>query len=219
MNRWLVSACVLGLVVACGQKTGTSTSNVDGQLQSGTFPSAPTAVDAVDETGAHTRTPVAADGSFHLSLTKGHTYRLAIVMAAGSEPLVFPRSASKLDTTVRISSGAARVALGAVHHVASAPATGFQLRSAGAPSTGAPCDGECVDDQSGATCDDGNQGQDNQADGECVDGKDAKTGAACTDEADSADPTQPMAIPEHDAPDDVGGCNDGADDEGETNDD
>ncbi len=78
---------------------------------------------------------------------------------------------------------------GAVRHLASAPAEGFDV-----PEARESCDG-----------DSGN-------DGECENGVDAKTGAACTDpqgdESDDADPTEPMAVPEHAAPGAVQGCAD-----------
>jgi hypothetical protein len=77
-------------------------------------------------------------------------------------------------------------------------------------------DGECtkgVDEKTGAACTDPVEGEDKAAetesDGECEDGVDAKTGAACVDQ--DADPTQPMAIPEHNAPDVVAGCAEGED--------
>jgi hypothetical protein len=78
-----------------------------------------------------------------------------------------------------------------------------------------------VDDDEKTACESGAQGAGDQGDGECENGKDAKTGAACSDsdtEGDSADPAQAMAVPDKNPPNDVAGCEDGADD-GEESDD
>jgi hypothetical protein len=236
------------IAVGCGTSTQTpvTTSKVTGSLTAASFPAAPTAVEAIDETGAKLQAPTDAQGNFQLVLAKGHTYRFAVVLGSGSEPVVFPRASKRLDTTVRISSGAATIALGAIRHLNAAPVSGFTVKTASTgtkPQTenaGEGNDGECVngviegtgaacvDDDGKASCDSGN---DNGADGECENGKDAKTGAPCTDaeqgagdgetddDATAADPTKPMAVPDHNAPDNVAGCNEGGDGDGETNDD
>jgi hypothetical protein len=73
-------------------------------------------------------------------------------------------------------------------------------------------DGEVDDDAEGAESE-ASDAAETEEDGECEDGIDAATGAACVD--DDADPTGAMAVPEHNAPDDVAGC----DEEGEEEDD
>ena len=153
---------------------------------------------------------------------------------------MFPRTGCHLDLTFRISSGAAAVALGAVHHLGSAPAGGFSIKSSTKPASanGQQGDGQpgecvdgvvmgtntpCVDDDHKATCE--QESETSDGDGECKDGKDAKTGQPCTDtdkvgDEEDADPKQAMAVPEVNPPNDVGGCNDGGDNEndGEGND-
>jgi hypothetical protein len=193
------SLCLPLVVLGCSSKDsgGAPTeSTVRGTLALSTFSATPTGIQAIDENGAKITGKLAADGSFSLVLPKDHTYRLVVTTASASEPIVFPRTTGKLDTTFRMSGGGAAVALGSVRHYDSAPAGGFmsvgtskQLRS----SEPAPAEGD--------------------GDGECEDGVDAATGAACVD--DDADPTGAMAVPEHNAPDDVAGC----DEEGEEEDD
>jgi hypothetical protein len=218
-------------------------STVEGKVAASTFAlGAPTSVEAIDESGARTRAAVGADGAFKLSVTKAHVYRLVAVTPKGEEPIVFPRADGRLDKTFRVSSGAAIVALGNVRHFDKAPATGFTVKTAppapapatttttqtaggetadGAPGecvngsimgTGAPC----VDDEGKTSCESGNTGADDQSDGECNNGKDA-TGAACTDpqEGEAADPAQSMAVPDKNPPNDVAGCDDGGQSEGE----
>ena len=246
----LLFAAALAILGGCKKKTAAApdtTSSVTGALTVASFPSTPSAIEAVDEKGTTVQAAVDEQGRFQLSLPAGHTYRFAVALAAGSEPLVFPRASKRLDTTVHIATGAATVALGAVRHFNAAPADGFTVKSSSGssptkPQTETSGDGNvgecvdgfvkgtgspCADDDAKASCDNGEGQNDNGADGECENGKDKKTGAACTDEqggdtetnddaASDADPTKPMAVPDHNAPDDVSGCNEGGD--GESND-
>jgi hypothetical protein len=228
--------------VACSSSTSSSpSSTVEGKVAASTFAlGAPTSVDAIDESGARTRAAVSADGSFKLSVAKAHVYRLVAVTPKGEEPIVFPRADGRLDKTFRVSSGAAVVALGNVRRFDKAPATGFTVKTAPAPAAttttqttggGETADGApgecvngsimgtaapCVDDEGKTACEGGNSGADNQSDGECENGKDA-TGAACTDpqEGEAADPAQSMAVPDKNPPNDVAGCDDGGESEGE----
>jgi hypothetical protein len=241
----------IGIVLAIGCGTSSqapsSSSKVTGSLTMASFPTAPSAVEANDETGAKVHAAIDPQGRFQLTLAKGHTYRFTVVLPAGSEPIVFPRASKRLDTTIRVTSGAATIELGAIRHFDAAPADGFAVKTASTgtkPQTENVSEGDdgecvdgfvkgtgvaCVDDDAKASCDNG-ENHDDGNDGECEDGKDKKTGAACTDEQDdgetdddsstAADPAKPMAVPEHNAPDDVAGCNEGGDDgDGETDDD
>lgn len=181
--------------LACTSTKSKPTSTVEGRIDSSTFAlGAPTAVDAIDETGARTHTPIASDGAFRITIAKGHVYRLVALAPKGEEPLVFPRTGGRLDRSFRISSGAAVVALGSVRHFEKAPAT-FS-----------------VNDDGKTSCEGGGDGAGVPSDGECENGKDAKTGLACSDDdqgGDSADPAQPMAVPDKNPPNDVAGCDDG----------
>ncbi|MDB4994754.1 MAG: hypothetical protein JWM74_2186 [Myxococcaceae bacterium] len=188
-------AALASLAAACGKTApADTTSSVTGALDVGSFSSKPTFVEAIDEKGVKTQASVDASGKFTLSLPKGHTYHLAVALAAGSEPVVFPRASKRLDTTMHVSTGAATVALGSIRHLASAPA-------------------EIEGNDDAQTCENGNDQQgDNQTEDNGADGETNDDGP----ETD-ADPSQPMAVPEHNAPDDVGGCNE--ENDGETNDD
>ena len=166
---------------------------------------APTGIDAVDETGARTHAALKADGSFRFDIAKGHVYRLVTHAAQREEPVVFPRGqgpAARLDRTFRVSSGGARISLGVLHHVDRAPAT-FSTT----PATRTSCEG-------------GGAGADDQEDAECENGKDAKTGAACSDgeEASDANPAAAMDLPDNNPPNDVAGCDDGQNDGEDTSD-
>jgi hypothetical protein len=224
--------CVLA-AVGCSQSTASkATSTLDGTAALATFPASPVSAVATDETGRAVAAPVGADGHFSLTLTKGHHYAVSFAGAGGDIPVVWPRASGKLNASFRLSTGGARLDIGSVRYFASAPEGGFHV-SAGAPATSTSGPDEecvdgviagtttpCVDDDGKTTCDDGQEVDD---DGECENGVDARTGAACTDPPEStgvADPTTAMAIPDRSVPDDVSGCSEEEDDDdGETNDD
>jgi len=225
---------LLGLALAACSAAPLPPSSVSGSLVLASFPEAPTAVRATDELGASSSSPLDAAGAFRLSLALGHSYRLDVVSAVGTTPIVFPRALGRLDTTFRVSTLGAVVALGNVRRMDVTAPTTFALLSASDPADGAEgADGECVDgylagtttpcidDDGDVTCvDDGEEDDDGEVadapDGECVDGIDATTGAACVDE-DAIDdaPAGPIAIPEHNVPDDVAGCGQDGENDGE----
>lgn len=241
-NFLLVAACFTA--AGCGGKaTGTPTSTLTGTLARETFPDEPRSITATNERGASIVTSVNGSGPFKLVLRKGHTYRLAVTLADGSVPVVFPRASGKLDPSFRVSGGAALVNLGTVRHLAAAPAVGFHMQalSQSAPAEGAGPQGggecedgvdiatgaACIDDEGQLSCEEHDDDDDvdgnYEGDGECENGVDATTGGACTvlpegdeaaDDADEVSPDGPMAVAEHNVPDDVGGCDDDDDDEG-----
>ncbi|MFT3926864.1 MAG: hypothetical protein QM778_30240 [Myxococcales bacterium] len=247
MKRLIVLTAIstwLGCSSQSESKAPITSSTLEGLLAMDSFTSAPRSVDAVDEKNQHLSSPVASSGAFRLSLVKGHHYRLTVITANGSEPMVFPR-AGKFETGFDVTGGAALVSLGTVRHFDRAPAGGFgsssvtkSAESSEAPGkecedgvlqgSGEACvdedgqlsceenhdaagDGECQDGKdvtTGAACTDDDQvGEtpDDQADGECENGKDVTTGATCVDD-ELADPNQPMAVPAHNVPLQVGGC-------------
>ena len=217
-------AClVAATTIGCSEPAthGNDVSSVSGALATATFPSAPSAVEATDEAGAVSRTAPNAHGAFVLPLTKDHTYRVAIVTATGSEPLVFPRASGKLDTTFKIGTGAAKFDLGTIRHLDSAPATGFKhAQGKDAGEDGECVDGTlegtgeaCVDDDEEVTCEGARAAE--APDGECENGKDVATGAACVDDDDAepgADGSKALCVAENNIPPEVGGCEDGAKD-------
>lgn len=221
-------ACVL---FGCSSSSAPKTVALEGTVDSA-YPGQPAAIRATDETGMLARAKLSSNGSFRLVLNKDHTYHLDVV-GAGVDQVVFPRKSGALDRTFHVSGGGARVVLGQIRHFDALPTSGFRFlaqttvsappATTGAeacvngmmPSTGAVC----ADDSAHTTCeaeaedDDGEVADDGAgaADGECVNGKDSVTGSACTDAkgTDAADPASPIAVPDHNVPDDVGGCDDG----------
>jgi hypothetical protein len=193
-----------------------------------TFPARPTALDAVDERGVHVRSMLDTNAGFSLVLTKGHTYRLSVVGGSSSLPVVFPRTAGTLDSTFRISGGGAVVDLGKVRYLASVPAGGITaVGTASAALVSADAGGQsgevgecvdgtllgtstpCVDDDAKMTCDDG-EGEETSGTEKADLGEKAgviEDGKPDGEEADDVvDPNAPLAVPEHNAPADVAGC-------------
>ncbi len=96
--------------------------------------------------------------------------------------------------------------MGTVRYAPAMPAGGFRVMSTTLPipSTGNGGSGDCMDcvnDDQQTSCDDGSTGA---------------PSAATSDTAEQADPTHPLAVGQHNAPEQVGGCQgegeDGADD-------
>lgn len=206
----LCCGVLAGLVLAsCGGKTEWTDSTVQGELDLASFPAAPVAVEATNEQGRVIQSKLAA-GAFELQLPRGHKYQLMVVMTSGAEPIVFPRADGSLDLDFSVSSGGAVVALGAVHHFASAPPTGFDLKVDAQVS----CEADEENEQEGEH-EDADETDDDDV--ECENGVDATTGAACVDDPE-ADPNQPMAVAEQNAPDEIGGCADDDEEEDEEED-
>lgn len=200
----IVVTAVLALA-ACSTsetKSAPSSSSIEGQVVASSFKAVPIGLVAIDEAGTRTSIALGAEGAFKSELAKAHTYRLAVLLPGAEEPVVFPRTTGgRLDLTFKISSGGAKLALGAVRHFDAAPAAGFPVTRAAT---------EC------------NEHEGDDGDGECVDGKDAKTGAPCKDDDDAEaghDATKPMAVPEKSPPNDVSGCAEESDGDGEEDDD
>lgn len=218
-------------VASCGGLTTRTDSTVQGHLDVASFPSTPTAIQARDEHGNVVQAALNA-GQFSLKLPQGHKYQLDVLMSGGQEPVVFPRGDGSLDLDFKISGAGAVVQLGAIHHFDSAPIGGFVIKTtaSGEGEVGECVDGTimgsgeaCVDDDAKATCEAGDDNEqegehqdadESDGDGECENGVDLATGAACVDEPE-ADPTKPMAVAEHNAPEDVGGCDDEEEEDGE----
>jgi hypothetical protein len=222
--------CVL-LGMGCSQSASKTTSTLSGTAALSTFPAAPVAATAIDETGRAVAAPVGPDGHFTFTLTKGHLYTLSLASTDAEVPVVLPRASGALRLSFRLSTGGARLDLGSVRYFASAPQGGFHISTAPATAGSGPdeecVDGllagtstPCVDDDGKVTCDDGAEVDD--GDGECENGKDARTGAPCTDPPESgavADPSSAIAVPDRTVPDDVSGCSEDDGEDGETNDD
>lgn len=205
----LILASGLAALSACAKSSSvaaTTTSSVSGSLSVTSFPSKPSAVEAVNEKGLGVTSTIDTQGHFKLALEKAHTYRFNVILASGVEPMVFPRTSKQLNTTMQVTSGAAMVALGTIRHFSAVPASGFAFKSASTtPRTASPTgaaagsdggcvDGRvagvgaaCVDDDAEASCDNGADTSDRGADSECDNGKDSKTGGSCTDAPEKDD--------------------------------
>jgi hypothetical protein len=116
-------------------------------------------------------------------------------VAANDVPLVFPRQGGALDTTFLVKTNGAKVALGSVRFLSSAPPGGFKVSATVKTSH---ADDE-VDDDDHAACDDGSESSD------------SKTPEADTPD-NRADAAKPMAVAEHDAPNEIDGCDKEGDD-------
>ena len=146
----------LGLVVlstaACAndKKSSVGVTTLSGTTALSSYAATPRSVLATDETGRTSSAPLAADGSFSLTLKRAHTYHVDVITDAGPIPLVFPRTSGKVTKTFALRSDGARLALGAVHFV-HAPvvvpveariAKASALRIASLGSSGASDDGQ-----------------------------------------------------------------------------
>jgi hypothetical protein len=168
-------------------------------VMASSFPAVPSAVAAIDEAGSTSRTTVAADGSFSLPLAKAHVYKLAVlggnVGGNGAIPVVFPRQSGSLDRSFRLDSDGALIRLGAVRYAPKRPAAGFKALVAPAAQD---CT-DCVNDDQQVTCADASGSGEAQL-------SESETSALETETAEQADPTQEMAVVDHNAPDEVVGC-------------
>lgn len=185
-HSFLVASLMVCGVVGCAAngKPAPTHSTLHGSLSTSSFSSAPTAVQAVDEGGRRVRSDIAKDGTFALTLGRGHRWSLEVVLPSGVEPIVFPRANNNVDVTFRVVGGGARVELGSVSHL-------------GTPTVAAVT-------TTAMTCDttDGNF----EGDGDCENGV---CTAAPTGAPEQADPSKPAAAAEHEVPEDVGGCEGG----------
>lgn len=198
------------LVVSCASKTR-STSTVSARVDRASFPEAPSSVVATDETGRRTTSSIAADGRISFELAAGHRYRLSVVGASTTTPLLYPRSGGSLDAAFQIKGGAANVDLGAVRYMAA----GSVVLKASACTDGKLASGAPCADEADEKCDEGAEGD---GDGECENGKDP-SGKACVDDdapVEATTATSAFAVSTHAAPAVISGCDDG---DGETDDD
>jgi hypothetical protein len=204
MRSWpgLVLAVVL---MACSDddKPDAMTSKIEGTLALASFSSAPTGVDALDEAGIRSHSGIGPDGAFGLDLTKDHVYRLVVVGPQGETPVVFARSPAQLDRTFRLDDGNVVVSLGTIRLLPKAPDAGISVRT-GAPTDPACVDGKvsgseaaCVEDIVPVTCAPGAAADPDDGD----DDDDARP-------AETADPAQPFALPDRNAPKKISGCED-----------
>jgi hypothetical protein len=204
--RTVASLVVLGLITGCAAKSSVSETTAQGQLALSTFPEHASAVIARSASGMETVSTPSATGAFALSLAKGESYSIRVVMESRSVVVGMPRTSGAIDRSFKVSSAGVRIDLGVVRY-----------HAAGATDPVVP-------GAEAASCEDGsNDGEEGTqgAEGECVKGIDSTTKAPCSDVPEAADPADTvdanaeMAVPEHDAPADASGCEQGGEKAGE----
>ncbi len=190
----VVSLLAVSLIVvaACGAP-GTGVQVFSGVAALQTFPDPPTAVRAVSSGKLISETPIAADGSFSLSLQPGLKYRIEFTGGAVSPVLVMPRSSGRVDTLISVRGSTAPFNLGTVRYIGdpSTAAFHYTTRSAGDSADGDAVQNECengVDPNTGAVCVDDN---DEQGAGECGAEEDAAGSDADTDQVECQDGIDP----------------------------
>jgi hypothetical protein len=169
------------------------------------FPAAVTSVNIIKGSSIVASAPVAADGSFRLSVPAGSSYSIRLV-STGQTALVFPRHSGTVASTFAIRSGGVSFDLGAIYYLGTSTPT-FAFHDGASSGT---CDGE-DHDSSGATCvDDGDatEGTCDAGDSESESGDGSDGGSDAAEPADSGD-----AVAEHNFPAD--GCADGNDNGGD----
>jgi len=184
----LLAFAALGVAGCSAAAKRSDTSTIDGSVSSASFSSTPVAVQAIDEHGRLVRSDVAKDGTFQLQLGRGHRWALEVVLASGTEPIVFPRANNNVDATFRVVGGGARVSLGSVRHVGAADAWSVTSTA--------------------VTCDDSSDGN-FEGDGQCENG----VCSSAPDGVEAADTSKEASVAEHEAPADVGGCDGGGNNE------
>lgn len=190
-------AAVAITTVGCAAKSKTvPETTLSGTAALSSSPVVPTTVTATDEAGRAIVAPIGGDGRFVLKLSRGHSYKLTFAMNHDLK-VVFPRTSGRLDTTFNLRTDGAKIQLGSIRYVASAPTGGFHIVAAtpGAQQTGDVNDGQSV------SCEDGSQGS----------GGEGGSETEATDGSDAADANTEMAVGDHNAPDQVDGCGGGTD--------
>jgi hypothetical protein len=176
-------------VTGCASDPGQT---ISGRVKAGSFPEPITHVRAIGNTST-VQAPVAADGSFAITLPAGERYRIEMVSAVRRSDLLFPRpTTGTLDTSFYIASSGAAFDLGGVQYVKD-PATSTTIFDTG---------GGGSEDGSGGTEDGTGGGQDTGTGG----GQDTGTGggedggASCgstSSEPDGAGVSEDGAVAEH----------------------
>lgn len=214
MNRIsLLGLLVLSTAACANTKRSVGETTLQGTTALSSYAATPRSILATDETGRAWSTPIAADGSFSLTLKRAHTYHVDVVTDAGAVPLVFPRTSGKVTTTFAVKSDGARLSLGAVRFVHTpvvvpfeariSKASGLRIASLGNSET----DDDGPNDHQDVQCGDGSHG--NGQSSEDMEGDD-----------DQANASGDVSIAEHNVPENVDGCGEDDDEnDDESNDD
>lgn len=199
-----LSYAVLALPLAIGCSSS-QPQVLTGHINPG-FPTPITSVTVIKGSSVVATAPIAADGSFRLSVPAGTGYSIRLV-STGQTALVFPRHSGSINTTFAIRPGGVSFDLGGLHYLGTSTTT-FAFHDGAASGT---CNAEdhdstgatCIDDgdTSGGTCEAGDGGS------EGSDGADSGSDAGA-EPADLGD-----AVADHNFPAD--GCADGGDNGGD----
>lgn len=213
------------LVGACA--TPTTPQTISGRVDASTFPSTVTRAQVLRGGQIVTESPIAADGSFILTVPAGSRYLIVFAGPAGQPGLVFPRSAGSLDVSFDVRGGSTPFDLGTVRYVGDPTQQTYAYRSPAASDGDVECE-DGVDPNTGAVCvdDDDDEGAGSgsceSGDGDdvnCEDGIDPATGAECdggpaanqddgteADAGESAEDEVPgdAAVADHNLPSSIG---------------
>ena len=226
IHQLVIGSLAGALVAGCG--AAATPAMVKGQVNQSSFPQALTHLTVVSSSGAKTRIPVAADGTFQAKLAPGAAYRLDF-LSNGS--VVFPRSSGSINSAFAMV-GPTTLDLGKLTYIGDPEGPRLcvhperdrrrhhrQLRATSRSTTPTPAQtddgassdtgsGDATDGGSGdtgsASGDTGGTSGDTAGSGDSADGPDM-TGAEAQQETDKIDqePAE-AAVPEHNAPSEAG---------------
>lgn len=218
---------VLATTLAGACATQATPQNINGRVDPATFPTSVTRAQVLRAGQIVTEGPIAADGSFSLTIPAGNRYHIVFAGPAGQPGLVFPRSAGTLDASFDVRGGSAPFDLGTVRYVGDPRGRTYTYRSPAAEDDDVECE-DGVDPNTGAVCvdDDDDEGAGSgsceSGDGDdvnCEDGIDPATGAECdggpaanqddgteADDGETADDEVPgdAAVADHNLPSSIG---------------
>ena len=191
MMRLTRNLAVVGLMVVLGSACSSQAPApqiLTGKVAVAGFPATVNAVRVTQAGTALVEAPLAADGSFAVTIPAGKAYRMEFVHAAGQAGLVAPRQSGVIGATFDVRGGRAPFDLGMVRYIGDPRAQSYTYRSTPAADATDGDNVQCedgIDPTTGAVCVDDNS-QDGEvcqaADGdnvECEDGIDPNTGAPC----------------------------------------
>lgn len=211
-QRLFIASCAVLVAMAVGCTSTTST--ISGTIQQESFPAPVTKITVRSDKG-DTVVPVDATGKFALVLQQGAEYQFLFSTEGKATPLIARAVAGRLDTTVRVRSGGAKVDMGNVTYFAGQRATDLSvpppLASAEAAAT---CEDVDEEDGDNNQCENGLDPNGNACDG----GPGANQDDAQIEETDSQSSDE-MALPQYNLPSEMGCEDDDDDDDDETDDD
>ncbi|MCA9617898.1 MAG: hypothetical protein KC731_02685 [Myxococcales bacterium] len=174
-------------VMGCSSTPSSPTQTVRGQAAVSSFPSTIEEV-RVDHGGVTVASSaVDAQGHFELAIPIGSGYRLSFV-TSNDVALVFPRSGGSMDSQFDVEAAGTAFDLGMVRYLGDPKTTQYAF-SGTSEAPGSECEDGidpttgfvCVDDDQVEGCGEGNDTEDNGADGEVGDDSSTVTLAAVAD--------------------------------------